>query len=119
MANTYVRDAERYDLATDSWENLSPLPAPCGYGLFSQLKNSITYAGYKLTSIIVYLIPNNPYARYGNLGVNKNKIIFNWENNIYVFVSENLYKINSNFSSFRIINNPQEFPICGFMDAEF
>lgn len=97
--NQYLKDAERYDLITDAWQNLPSLPTGCAAGRCFGLKDSIIYTGFISTSILTYSILNNSYSEYGNFASNENKIICNIGNKIYVFVSGHLYKITHLVSS--------------------
>lgn len=102
----FLQDAERYNLITDSWEDLSPFPVFSGHGVCSILKNEIVHVGVKTQCIVVYSIPNNNYTVHGNFKIDTFKIVCNYGDTIYVFESGKLYKTNSlNFSALKVVNN--------------
>lgn len=101
----YQRDAESYNLITDSWEDLSPLPIRCGNSACVRLNDNILYAAYTSNSLIVYSISYDVYFRYGNFGSNF-KIICNHQDLVYLFVCGKVYRSNyPDFSKFQLINN--------------
>jgi Galactose oxidase, central domain len=101
-----LKDAEKYDLANDSWENLSPLPMYCENGTCFISKDEITYAGYYSTSVVVYSISNNSYTKFGSFGPKTNKILCHQGNITYLFESGNLHRTkNCDWNSSEVIND--------------
>lgn len=97
--------AEKYDLKANSWQPLSPLPAPCSDGTCLRLKTKIIYAGLISTSIVVYSIPKNIYDTYGKFETNTHKIISNYQDITYVFEAGKLLRtLGWDFSGFKIVN---------------
>lgn len=107
----FLKEVERYDIATDSWEELSPLPAVSGYGMCLGLKDNIIYVAYRPTSIIVYSITSNSYTMHGDFGYHSNIILANQRDKTYVFDNSSLYKANEDCSSFTKVNS--NLPIYG------
>jgi Kelch motif len=106
-----LNDTEEYDLSTDSWKNLSPLPIVCRNGTCFTSKDDIVYAGALAPCIIFYSVPKNNYKQYGNFSPQKMKILCNYENKSYLFEAEKLYKTtDSNWSGYTVINYNTNLP---------
>jgi Kelch motif len=110
VKNKKLDEAEKYNLASDTWEKLSKIPKQCSNISCSLYQNSILFTGQGVDNLYLYDIARNKYFKCAKFESKSRKLVFACEK-IYLFESGKLHETTSGgCEKFSLINGNTGVP---------
>lgn len=105
------QNCEKYEILTDTWRPISPLPVNSKYNMCTGVISYIYLAGRNLGYILKFNISSNSYSAFGNFSNGKDKILLREFFKMYIIEEGKLYEnINTDFTEFRVVKSGINFP---------
>ncbi|OMJ78295.1 hypothetical protein SteCoe_21927 [Stentor coeruleus] len=90
--NQNYRDSAMFNLRTNTWHSIEPLPAAAHCNLSVPIGNKIVVTGYHFGCAYIYSIKNNYYKQFGSFQVNFSKILCKANKKIYLFEGSRVHE---------------------------
>lgn len=90
--NQNYKDSAMFNLKTNTWHPIEPLPAATHCNLSVPFGNKIIVTGYHLDCVYIYSIKNNCYQKFGAFKANFSKILGKADKKVYIFEGNKVHE---------------------------